>query len=146
MPAISRDLNVLARCGNQFRGAHLRDLGLTAFQAPYVLHICARPGQTQEQLARALHVNRSSAARQLRMLEEAGFVERREDQDDKRALLVFPRDRALEAVPRIRQVNARWNAWLTEGMTPEETSAVEGLLEKMRLRATAWTAQEGVDD
>ncbi len=146
MPAISRDLNVLARCGNQFRSAHLKTLGLTAFQAPYILHICARPGQSQEQLARALHVNRSSAARQLKMLEDGGFVCRQEDQVDKRLLLIYPLDKALAAAPLIRQVNRRWNAWLTDGMSAEETSTMERLLDKVRQRAILWAEQEGTLD
>ena len=51
MPSITRNLNIIARCGNQFRSALLADTGTSAVQAPYLLHICASPGMSQEQLA-----------------------------------------------------------------------------------------------
>lgn len=143
MPAITRELNVLARCGNQFRGERLSKLGLTAAQAPYLLHLCARPGQSQDELARALHVNPSNAARQLAALEEAGFVIRRAQEGDKRRLLAYPTPKAEELAPLVRSINALWHDYLTSGMTEEEKTALEALLEKMRLRAAAWDAGKG---
>ncbi|MHC1785824.1 MAG: MarR family winged helix-turn-helix transcriptional regulator [Christensenellales bacterium] len=142
MPAISRDLNVLARCGNQFRSMHLDKLGLTAFQAPYIQHVCASPGLSQEQLALALHVNRSSAARQLKLLEDKGFIQRLEDKQDKRLLLILPTDKARDALPTIRQVNEAWNDYLTQGMTPAEQGQLAALLERLRARAIAWVPEE----
>ena len=101
MPAITRALNVLARCGNQFRGELLQALGLTAAQAPYILHICARPGLSQEELASRLHVNPSNATRQLAALSAAGFVSRVAKTGDKRQLAVYPSQTAIDLAPRI---------------------------------------------
>jgi len=143
MPAITRELNVLARCGNQFRGERLTDLNLTAAQAPYILHICARPGLSQEELASALHVNPSNAARQLALLDEKGFVRRLPHPGDRRQLAVHPTQLALEAAPKVRAVNTLWHDYITQGMTPEEISALETLLQKMRLRAAAWDKERG---
>ncbi len=139
MPVISRNLNVLARCGVQFRSGYFKPLGMTAFQAPYIQHICGQPGMSQEQVALALQVNRSSAARHLAALEEDGFVARVESRDDKRQLLIYPTQKALDAVPEIRRVNTLWNNWLTQGMTRAEIDLLEGLLERLRLRALAFT-------
>ncbi|HSK69572.1 MAG TPA: MarR family transcriptional regulator [Candidatus Limnocylindria bacterium] len=143
MPAITRGINVIARCGNQFRGELLKGLSLTAFQAPYILHVCARPGLSQEDLARELHVNPSNAARQLAALEELGFVTRVTRPEDKRQLAVFPTQKAIDAAPAVREANERWNEYLTRGMTAAETGALEALLERMRARAEAWDAGRG---
>ena len=143
MPAITRELNVLARCGNQFRGERLKALNLTAAQAPYLLHICARPGLSQEELATALHVNPSNAARQLAQLRDKGFVERRPHPQDRRQLAVHPTQQALQAVPAVRAINALWHDYITRGMSPEETATLETLLQKMRLRASAWDQERG---
>lgn len=142
MPVISRNLNVLARCGVQFRTGYFKALGITAFQAPYIQHICVQPGMSQEQVARALLVNRSSAARHLAALEEDGFVTRRESQEDKRLLLIYPTQKAMEADPEIRRVNTLWNDWLTQGMTEDEVARLEELLERLRLRALAYVKEE----
>lgn len=143
MPAISRSLNVLARCGNQFRTSKLEALDLSAAQAPYILHVCAKPGQTQEQLARALHVNPSNAARQLARLEEKGYIRRAAPRDNRRQLIVEPCDKAIQAVAKVREVNRQWNDYLTQGMTAEEQDRLEALLNRMLALAVAWADEEG---
>lgn len=142
MPAISRSLNVLARCGNQFRSSKLASLDLSAAQAPYILHVCAKPGQTQEQLARALHVNPSNAARQLARLEEKGYIRRVTPRDNRRQLIIEPCDKAVEAVAQVREVNRQWNDYLTQGMSQEEQDRLEQLLGQMLSLAVAWSQEE----
>jgi MarR family transcriptional regulator for hemolysin len=142
MPVVSRNLNMLARCGAQFRSVYLKPLGITAFQAPYIQYICGQPGMSQEQVAQALQVNRSSAARHLAALEEDGFVTRQESREDKRQLLIYPTQKALDASPEIRRVNTLWNDWLTKGMTEEEVARLEELLERLRLRALTYVKVE----
>ena len=138
MPSITRNLNIIARCGNQFRSALLADTGISAVQAPYLLHICASPGMSQEQLARALHVNPSNAARQLSLLEGQGFIDRRVSPQDKRLMEIHPTSKALACVPLIREVNDQWNAYLTEGISPGDLEALERMLDHMRGRAIKW--------
>lgn len=138
MPSITRNLNIIARCGNQFRSALLSDQGLTAAQAPYLLHICGRPGMSQEQLARALHVNPSNAARQLSLLEGQGFINRQVSQQDKRLMEIHPTEKALISIPLIRRVNDQWNTYLTQGFSTEELESLENMLDDMRARAIAW--------
>ena len=138
MPSITRNLNIIARCGNQFRSALLADTGISAVQAPYLLHICASPAMSQEQLARVLHVNPSNAARQLSLLEGQGYIDRRVSPQDKRLMEIHPTAKALACVPLIREVNDQWNAYLTEGISPGDLEALERMLEHMRGRAIQW--------
>ncbi len=138
MPAITRDLNVIARCGMQFRGLRLAKLSLTAAQAPFILHIVSQPGQSQEELAQKLHINPSNVARQLSLLEGQGFVERRPQSGDKRVQAVYPTDKARSIAPMVREINAFWHDYLTLGMTNDEIEALETLLCKIRQRAVEW--------
>ncbi|MDI9519964.1 MAG: MarR family transcriptional regulator [Bacillota bacterium] len=138
MPAITRDLNVIARCGMQFRGEHMKKLSLTAAQAPFILHIVALPGQSQEELAGRLHLNPSNVARQLSQLENLGFITRCAKADDKRQLAVFPTNKAVQTAPLVREINALWHDYLTQEMAEEEKAALETLLEKVRKRAVIW--------
>jgi len=82
------------------------------------------------------------AARHLAALEEDGFVTRRESKEDKRLLLIYPTQKAMEANPEIRRVNTLWNDWLTQGMTEDEVARLEELLERLRLRALAYVKEE----
>lgn len=140
MPAITRSLNILSRLGQQYRNEHLADTGLTATQAPYLLHIAARPGRSQEELARALHVNPSNATRQLAHLEKAGFITRVVCKQDKRRMELHPTQKALDTVPLIYQANAAWNQVLTQDMPGEDQEKLIHLLEAILQKAMEWEA------
>ncbi len=142
MPAITRALNVLARCGNRYRGEQLAPLGITPMQASYLLHIVATPGMSQEEAARALHVNPSNAARQVALLMENGFVQRSVSEEDRRRTELYPTDKAREAAARIRQVNAAWHEILTQGMLEKDRDMLQTLLNRVCERAEAWAAGE----
>ena len=134
---IMRNINTISRCASLYRDAKLMETGLNGYQAPYVPEICAAPGITQEQLAQRLHVNRSSVTRQLALLEENGFILRRRNQEDRRAVEVYPTKRMEEALPVVKDTFRRWRKELTEGMTEEELELLESLLERLAIRAEA---------
>lgn len=138
MPAISRSLNVLARVGNLYRGEGLEKIGLNPWQAPYILHIHYHPGRSQEELARALHINPSTAARQVAHLMEAGFITREVCKTDKRRMELFPTEQAQAAVPLIHQINAGWNSVLCQNLEGNELQRLEDLLQKLLAGARAW--------
>ncbi len=132
MPPISRSLTVIMRCANSYKGKLLAPLGLTACQAPYILYCCHEPGASQEQIAAWLHTSRSSATRQLAMLEENGFITREISDKDRRLILVSPTDKAIAAAPQIRDINRVWQDAITQGMSDTEKETLLKLLEVMR--------------
>lgn len=142
MPLITRNLNVIGRCSAQYRDVYLAPLGLNSCRAPYVLFICRNPGIIQEDVAKALHVNRSSATRQLSALEEDGFITRTPCINDKRTLIVDPTDKAQQAAEKIRRVNSALEEWLTKDMSEEEKIFFEKLLQKVVDRATTLSLEE----
>ena len=77
MSLFMRELDSIARCAAQYRAEQLAPLGLKSCHASYLLEICSCPGISQEQLARRTYFSKSSVARQLAVLEEAGFVRSR---------------------------------------------------------------------
>ena len=70
-------------------------------------------------------------ARQLGALEEKGFITRTPDPDDKRSLLVYPTQKALDALPFIREVHAKWNALILSGFSPQEQKDIEKYVKRL---------------
>ncbi len=130
-----KSINVVSRCAALYRDEELASLGLNGYQAPYVPEICAAPGITQDQLAQRLFVNRSSVTRQLALLEEAGFIQRRRSETDRRTIEVYPTEKMRTALPVVRDTMHRWRALLTDGFTPEELETLETLLDRLADRA-----------
>ena len=130
MPSLNRSLNVIGRCGTLYRASRLEGTGVDPFNYFYLFYICRHPGASQEELCRALYVNKSSVTRHLSRLEEAGFLTRTPDPADRRSLLVTPTEQAIALLPALREVGGSWKALLTADFTEEETLLFENLLQR----------------
>ena len=142
MAAFTHNLNVVARCTQMQRGQKLKSLGVCGGQVPYLLRLCREPGLTQEEIAQALYVNKSTAARQVNSLERAGFVERRVSAQDRRCIRVYPTDRALAALPQLRETVQEWNEYLLDGFTESERATLLQMMERVAGRAQAYIHRE----
>lgn len=134
MPNIMWNINTISRCQTAFRGKQLGDV----LPAPYYLYVYAiskRAGCTQDELARALFINKSSVARALKELCERGFVERRPNEKDRREMLVYPTQKMLDILPRVREVGSLWTSLLFDGIDKAELEHFESVLNKIRERA-----------
>ena len=73
---------------------------------------------------------------------KAGFVERREHPDDKRCLQIFPTQKAVDALPAIRETLSFWNSYLLEEFTEEEQAVLLSMMERISARAKAYIKRE----
>ncbi len=132
MPALMHYITDLGRIAAQYRTEQLAPLGLKACHASYLYAICDQPGITQDQLARRIFINKSNVARQLAVLEEDGFVERRPSTEDKRAIQVYPTQKTRDVLPEIHRLFQIWEADVGNNLTPQERTELLNLLRKLR--------------
>lgn len=130
MPTLNRQLNVIVRCAALYREKALAGTGVGPYENAYLIHICRNPGTSQETLAKKLYVNKSSVTRHLSHLESEGFLRREPDENDRRSLLVYPTEKALALLPRLREISKEWESLLTAGMTAEESETFLNVLGK----------------
>jgi DNA-binding MarR family transcriptional regulator len=138
MPDLMHHVTDIARCAALYRQEELASLGLKSCHASYLAAICERPGITQDQLARRIFINKSNVARQLVILEEDGFVERKPSPEDKRAIQVFPTEKAKEAMPEIVRIFRCWESFVAQDLSEEERKILVSMLEKMKARSADW--------
>lgn len=138
MSELTHNITDIARCAAQYRTEELASLGLKACHGSYLAQICGCPGITQDQLARRIFINKSNVARQLAVLEEDGFVERRPCPEDKRAMRVYPTQKALDAMPAIHKILLHWEELLTQDLSEEEKLLLAKMLCKMKKQAAQW--------
>lgn len=137
MPALTHNINDIARCAALYRQDALAPFGLKSCHHSYLIRICNQPGITQDQLARQIFVNKSNIARQLAALEEAGFVERRPAEEDKRAMRVYPTQKALDVLPEVTRILVSWEEAIAADLTAQEKEVLLAALAKMKIRAAA---------
>lgn len=128
MEPLMKYISRISRLVELYRNERIKEFGLTGAQHIYILNICQNPGVTQEQLAGQIYVNKSNVARQLAALEKSGFITRTADESDKRQLKVFPTQRALDTLPKVREILRELNVALLDGFTQEEQDALTSML------------------
>lgn len=142
MPSFTHSLNIIGRCTQMERSDALKELGICGGQVPYLLRLCRCPGLSQEELARALYLNKSSVTRQIANLEREGLVYRKSSPDDRRRLLVYPTEKAISLLPRLKETVCSWNDYLMEGLSGEEREQLEAIMERVSERARAYIERE----
>lgn len=135
MPNIMRNITDITRLGAQYRAEAFAPLGLKAFHGSYLMQICANPGISQEQLAKNICINKSNVARQIVVLEEGDFVRREPCEQDKRVMRLYPTEKTLALMPRLREVMSTWRSLLLQDLSQEEQALLETLLNKIKARA-----------
>ena len=143
MEPFMKPVHQLSRCFILYRDKQLCSEGITGYQQSYLIKICDNPGIPQEQLSKILYVNKSSVTRQLAMLEKAGFITRSPHEEDKRQLLVFPTQKAIDLYPTLRQVIRQWNAALLENIPEEQQEVLSAFLHQLLDRAVTLVQEEG---
>ena len=138
MPDLMHHITNIARCAVLYRQEELAPLGLKSCHASYMAAICDCPGITQDQLARRIFINKSNVARQLVILEEDGFVERRPSPEDKRAIQVFPTEKGRACLPEINRIFRCWESFVAQDLTEEERRCIVAMLDKMEARSAQW--------
>lgn len=130
------------RCGNLYRTARFEALGIGSYQDSYILNICRNPGIAQDALTGLIYVHKSNVARQLASLEEKGFITRSPDPKDRRSLLVYPTQKALDAIPAIREVHRTWNELVLNGFSEEERERIAQIAQRLADNAKRVIADE----
>ena len=135
MPKIMKSLNSISRCQSTYRSVKLSADGICACHHSFILIISRHPGYSQEDITREICLNKSTVARTLNHLESVGYITRIPDSDDKRRILVYPTEKMLLILPKVRAVSKDWNDRITEGISDEEMQVFHSVLSRMEQRA-----------
>lgn len=138
MSQINRKILAIARCDTQYRTEKMAPFGLKSCHTSYLMQICANPGITQDRLAQLIFINKSNVARQAAFLEEEGYIRREPSQADRRAMELYPTEKALALLPQIKTILTDWERCITEGVTQEEMEIVTRVLSRMKDKAAQW--------
>ena len=84
MKEILREIGMIARALDSISNIEFKEYELTKGQYLYLVRICENPGIIQEKLSEMIKVDRTTAARAIKKLEINGFIEKNEDESNKK--------------------------------------------------------------
>ena len=107
-------------------------LGTTRAQWRVLARLARQGGLRQVDLADALDVEPITLCRMVDRLEEAGLVERRKDEKDRRAWRIHLTEKAGEVIQELQALSAEFYADALEGISEAEQTVVADVLARIR--------------
>lgn len=115
----------------------VRNLGLTAVQARLLLVLFKFPDNNQAFYAERIEVEPITVTRIIDRMEEAGWVERVADPNDRRARLLHLTAKSREIVEPLRVIVNGMVEDMVEGLSSSERETLAALLEKISANLSA---------
>ena len=132
MEEILREIGMIARALDSISNIEFKEYDLTKGQYLYLVRICENPGIIQEKLAEMIKVDRTTAARAIKKLEMNGFIEKKEDDHNKKIKKLFPTDKGNMIFPIIKRENIHSNRVALAGLSESEAETIFLLLKRVR--------------
>lgn len=117
---VLRDIGKIARALDSIANIEFKDYQLSKGQYLYLIRISENPGIIPDKLAEMIKVDRTTAARALKKLEEKGLIEKKADLQNKKIRRLFITSDGATLVPIIRVENEYSNQIALENLSEQE--------------------------
>ncbi|MBF4694976.1 MarR family winged helix-turn-helix transcriptional regulator [Fusibacter ferrireducens] len=128
---IGKYLSMLYRHNRIFIDQQLTDPNFGSGQHIFLFFLKNHSGSTQEEISRALDIDKASTARAIQKLESHGFVRRQSDQDDRRINHVFLTEKGEALHTELKSISNHWKSIILDSFTEEEIIIIESYLKKL---------------
>lgn len=132
MTDILREIGMIARALDSISNIEFREYELTKGQYLYLVRICENPGIIQDKLAEIVKVDRTTTAWAIQKLELNGFVEKRDDERNKKIRRLFPTEKGIDTYPFIKKEHVYSNNVALTGFSEHEAETLFHLLQRVR--------------
>ena len=135
MDPTNRRIRKIDRDAQRFVAQALGNTDLSLSDYDMIHTVRHRPSVTQEELRRLYCLDKSTIARRAAKLEEAGYIRRLTNPEDKRRKQLFVTERGDALREAKVEAEAFYFDWLTAELEEAELTALVSLLDKLQLRS-----------
>ncbi|TYP74491.1 MarR family winged helix-turn-helix transcriptional regulator [Paenibacillus methanolicus] len=132
MKEILREIGMIARALDSISNIEFKEVELTKGQYLYLVRIVEHPGIIQEKLAEMIKVDRTTAARAIQKLELQGFVEKKDDDTNRKIKRLFATEKGMQAYPLLKREGEHSDSVALAGLSEEEADMLFQLLQRVR--------------
>ena len=117
---ILRQIGSISRALDSIANIEFKDLNLNRGQYLYLTRIYEHPGIISDRLATLLNVDRTTTARGVRKLEQAGLILKKNDEVNKKVKHLFVTDAGEELAKKIEKENIYSNSQVIQGLSKKQ--------------------------
>ncbi len=132
MKHILREIGMIARCLESIANIEFKDLNLNKGQFLYLVRICENPGIIQEKVAEMIKVDRTTAARAIKKLEQQGFIVKVRDEENKKIKKLYATEKGMQLNPFFERELEHSSNVILKDFTDEDKEKIYQYLVKMR--------------
>lgn len=134
----ARYISMLYRHGRSYMDASMHKFDLGSGQYAFLCYLFRNNTTSQEEISRALDIDKATTARAITKLEKKGFLIRKVDEFDKRINRINLTQKSYDIQDEIKEFSRRWNEIILEGTTDEEKDILKGLIVKISENASLY--------
>ncbi|MGL4254175.1 MAG: MarR family winged helix-turn-helix transcriptional regulator [Fusobacteriaceae bacterium] len=128
---ILRDIGGLSRAIHSMNDLKYKKLNLQKGQFSFVTRVCENPGINLKALTFILKVDKGTTTKAIQKLEESGYINKAQNEKDKREYNLYPTERALKIYDFIIAEENRNLQVCFEGLSEKEIENIENLTKKI---------------
>lgn len=117
---LARLVSIVYRKGAVYKNNMLKELNVTAAEAPFLLTLSEVDGVSQECLSEHLSIDKASTARTIQSLINKNLVRKAKDENDKRINRIYLSEDGKKIIDQVTDIMLSWNRVITDGMTEDE--------------------------
>jgi DNA-binding MarR family transcriptional regulator len=146
MKYIERKISCVFRNSHSFFDSVFKEFHIGRGQMHYFMYIVNHGnGLSQDEITRALEIDKATTARALKNLEDNGYIERKSDEKDKRIKRVFLTKKGADIKDELKKAAEVWEEKVTQGIAEEKMEIFLEVLDKMKENMIKQKKKEGVD-
>lgn len=130
--SLIKAISAIDRYSQTYIGENISKFGIGKGQWSFLTQLLFNEdGLTQEELSYRIHIDKANTARAIKILEDKGYIIRKEDPKDSRKKRVYVTEKSKEIEEEFHQVFKNLNSILSSGFTDEEKEISRKLLFRM---------------
>lgn len=139
---IGKQIAMLFRAGHYFYTHRIENMDLGGMQMSLIFYLYAHNGASQDELTKAMEVDKATVTRMINKLEELNIVARKKDPMDHRVNRIELTEKGLALQSELRRAADVWEATLLKNFDATEKEQLEHLFEKLTQNARDYKNQE----
>lgn len=128
---IGKYLSIINRKGNVFITKEISKFGIGSGQVMFLMELYKKDGISQEELSEVLNIDKATTCRAIKKLEEAEFLTRVKDKNDKRAYKLYLTQKSKDMEESIRDVLRICEDHISKNLSEEEVKTLAMILKKI---------------
>ncbi|MDH8679719.1 MarR family transcriptional regulator [Fusibacter bizertensis] len=124
-------ISILNRAGQSFFAHQTSDFDIGGGQLSLIFYLYKHNGASQDELSRALEVDKATITRSVHKLEKEGIVKRQRDEQDHRVNRIVLTEAGFSIQNELKGIALLWHDTLLEGFSNDEIVQLELLFGKL---------------